>query len=156
MFIQNKEWEGKGALPPPPPLQYTYYSHWKGWSLKLMYIKLPMYLFFYMALRLNDFDVGKSITQAIGRGRPWNLDFFGHRSLPFQGPKKSRFPGPPLPMALVMDIARIKIITSRAIWTKGTLIVLIFLWCYIAITVMLFFQLMYYEVGELLVVPCFC
>jgi hypothetical protein len=37
------------------------------------------------------------------------------RSLPFQGPKKSRFQGPPLPMALVMDIAHIKIITSRAI-----------------------------------------
>jgi hypothetical protein len=26
------------------------------------------------------------------------------RSLPFQGPKKSRFKGPPLPMALVMDL----------------------------------------------------
>jgi hypothetical protein len=33
------------------------------------------------------------------------------RPLPFQGPKK----GPPLLMALVMDVARIKIITSRAI-----------------------------------------
>jgi hypothetical protein len=33
---------------------------------KLMYIKLPMYLFFYMALGLNDFDAGKSI----GRGGP--------------------------------------------------------------------------------------
>jgi hypothetical protein len=31
-----------------------------------MYKKLPMYLFFYMALRPNDFDAGKSITQAIG------------------------------------------------------------------------------------------
>jgi hypothetical protein len=27
-----------------------------------MYIKLPMYLFFYVALGLNDFDAGKSIT----------------------------------------------------------------------------------------------
>jgi hypothetical protein len=45
------------------------------------------------------------------------------RSLPCQGPKKSRFfHGPPLPMALVMDVARIKIITSRAILTTGTLI----------------------------------
>jgi hypothetical protein len=37
-----------------------------------MYIKLPMYryLFFYMALRLNDFDGGKSITRAIGRDLP--------------------------------------------------------------------------------------
>jgi hypothetical protein len=32
-----------------------------------------------MALGLNDFDAGKSITQAIGRG--WLC------SLPFQGPK---------------------------------------------------------------------
>jgi hypothetical protein len=31
-----------------------------------MYIKLPMYLLFYMALGLNDFDAGKSVTQAIG------------------------------------------------------------------------------------------
>jgi hypothetical protein len=29
-----------------------------------MYKKLPMYLFFYMALRPNDFDAGKSITAA--------------------------------------------------------------------------------------------
>ncbi len=27
-----------------------------------MYIKLPLYLFFYMALGLNDFDSGKSIS----------------------------------------------------------------------------------------------
>jgi hypothetical protein len=26
---------------------------------------------FYMALELHDFDGGKSITQAIGRGKPW-------------------------------------------------------------------------------------
>jgi hypothetical protein len=35
---------------------------------KLMCIKLPMYLFFYMAPGLNDSDAGKSITRAIGRG----------------------------------------------------------------------------------------
>jgi hypothetical protein len=45
------------------------------------------------------------------------------RSLPFQGPKKYRFQGPPLIMALVLDIARLKIITYRAIKTTGTLIV---------------------------------
>jgi hypothetical protein len=35
-----------------------------------MYMKLPMYLFFQMALSLglNDFDWGKSITRPIGRG----------------------------------------------------------------------------------------
>ncbi len=41
------------------------------------------------------------------------------RSLPFQGP--------PLPMALEMDVARIKIISSRPILTTGTLIVIIML-----------------------------
>jgi hypothetical protein len=35
-----------------------------------MCIKIPMNLFFYMALGLNDFDEGKSITQAIGTGGP--------------------------------------------------------------------------------------
>jgi hypothetical protein len=35
-----------------------------------MYIKLPMYLFFYVALGLNDSDGGKSITGAIGRVEP--------------------------------------------------------------------------------------
>jgi hypothetical protein len=53
--------------------------------LKLMNIKLPMYLFFYMVLGLNDFDAGISSTRAIGRSGPWNLDFFS----------------PTLPMALV-------------------------------------------------------
>jgi hypothetical protein len=36
-------------------------------------------------------------------------------SLPFKAQKKSRFKRPPFPVALVMDIARIKIITFRAI-----------------------------------------
>jgi hypothetical protein len=49
-----------------------------------------MYLFFYMALGLNDFDGGKSLTRAIGRG----------------GPSKRFF--------------HIQIITSRAIQTTGT------------------------------------
>jgi hypothetical protein len=37
-------------------------------AAKLMFIKLSMYLFFYMALGLNDFDVEKCWT--IGRGGP--------------------------------------------------------------------------------------
>jgi hypothetical protein len=37
-----------------------------------------------------------------------------------QGPKKSRFPGAnPLPLALVMDAARIKSITHRAVQIIG-------------------------------------
>jgi hypothetical protein len=43
-------------------------------------------------------------------------------SLQFQGPKKSQFQGAPLTMALVMNIACIKIIMSR---TSGTFIVII-------------------------------
>ncbi len=39
-------------------------------QLKLMYIKLPMYLLFYMALLLDDFHGGKSITRTIKRGEP--------------------------------------------------------------------------------------
>ncbi len=42
----------------------------------------------------------------------------------FQGLKKYQFQGPALTMALVMDIARIKIITSGAIKITGTLIVI--------------------------------
>ncbi len=57
-----------------------------------MYIKLPRYLFFYMTLGPNDFDAVKSITE---------------KSLDFQGQ--------PLPLVLIMDAARIKIIKSRAI-----------------------------------------
>jgi hypothetical protein len=64
-----------------------------------------------MALGLNDFAVGKSVTWAIE-----NLDFFGPKwhllhSLPFQAqrPKVLIF------RTLVMDVARIKIIMSRAI-----------------------------------------
>ncbi len=34
--------------------------------------------------------------------------------------KSIDFQGPPFPMALVIDVARIKIITSRAIKTTGT------------------------------------
>jgi hypothetical protein len=40
--------------------------------LRLPVIKLTMYLFFYMALVLNDFDGGKSVTRAIRRGQ-WSL-----------------------------------------------------------------------------------
>ncbi len=61
-----------------------------------------------------------SFTWASGRGLgSGNLDFIGPQmALAYlldaisQGPKKSRFPGTnPLPLALVMDAARIKSIT---------------------------------------------
>jgi hypothetical protein len=44
--------------------------------LNLMYIKLPMYLFYYMALGLNNFDAGKSPTRVIGRGGSWKSPIF--------------------------------------------------------------------------------
>ncbi len=55
--------------------------------------------FFYMALGLNDFDAGKSITRPLEAVGHENLDFFRPKwhslcSLPFQDPKKSRFSGP--------------------------------------------------------------
>ncbi len=64
-----------------------------------------------------------SITGASERGSgPGNLDFFGPQMALAFGlnasshyPKNSRFPGPnPLPLALVMDAARIKNITHGA------------------------------------------
>ncbi len=58
-----------------------------------------MYLFFYMALGLTDFDVGKSIT-FLG---PNELDSL----VAISGPKKvSIFQGPPLQVALEMDFPR--------------------------------------------------
>jgi hypothetical protein len=70
-----------------------------------------MYLFF-MALGLNDFDGGKSISRPLEGVGPEDFDLFGPkwlllRPLPFQGP--------PLPMALEIGFSRIKIILSRAI-----------------------------------------
>jgi hypothetical protein len=61
-----------------------------------MYIKLPMYLFFYTALGLNDFHAG------YWKGWAMKISTSRLRSLLFPGPKKSRFSGP-------------TIITSRAI-----------------------------------------
>jgi hypothetical protein len=74
-----------------------------------------------MELGLNDFDAGKSITQANWKGRELKSRLFdtnGTSFARFQGLKKSGFQGSPLPMAFVMDIARIKIITSRDIQYK--------------------------------------
>ncbi len=52
---------------------------------------------------------------------PENLDFWAQMALAslvaISGPKK----GPPLPIALEMDVTHIKIISSRPIETTGTL-----------------------------------
>ncbi len=65
-----------------------------------------------MALRLYDFDAGKFITRAIGRGGPKKVSIF--RAHPFQWPLK-------------WDVARFNIITSRAIQITGSIIVTILL-----------------------------
>ncbi len=54
---------GGGLYPTPHPLQY----HWLLEGVTHVQ-KITRYTFFYMALGLNDFDAGKSITRAIGRG----------------------------------------------------------------------------------------
>jgi hypothetical protein len=46
-------------------------------SLSKQWATVPMYLFFNIALGLNDFQAGKSITRAIVRVGPKNRDFFG-------------------------------------------------------------------------------
>jgi hypothetical protein len=56
-------------------------GHWKGWTLKdflnpemvtsgTRVLKMTNAPVFYMALGLNDFGAGKSITRPIGRGGP--------------------------------------------------------------------------------------
>ncbi len=44
---------------------------------KLMYIKLPMYMFFYMGLGLKYSDAGKSIIRPLEGVGPENQDFLG-------------------------------------------------------------------------------
>ncbi len=61
---------GKGSVQYKYRIQNTAAAKWM-----YSYIQLPMYLFFYMALGLNDFHGGKSINGAIGRGGP-NKNFF--------------------------------------------------------------------------------
>ncbi len=64
-----------------------------------------------------------SIIWASERGLgPGNFDWWAPNRLNaiLQGPKKSQFPGPnPLPLALVMDVTRIKIIMHGAIYSKS-------------------------------------
>jgi hypothetical protein len=58
-----------------------------------MYIKLPMYQYFYMELILNCFEA--------------RCHFRAQKTLDFQGP--------PLTMPLVIDLARLKTISYRDI-----------------------------------------
>ncbi len=102
-YLAQGEGQGGGLrsvplirYPPHTPIHYNTSFHWKGWDLKLMYIKLPMWAppphplqyqwslegvgpetrvhkitnvpVFLYTCKLNDFDAGKSITQVIGGG----------------------------------------------------------------------------------------
>jgi hypothetical protein len=53
------------------PYSYRGGGHWKWWALRLMFIKLPMYLFFYMVPGLNDFEVSK--IHYFGHWKGWTL-----------------------------------------------------------------------------------
>jgi hypothetical protein len=72
------------APPPTHPYQYLYTA-----AAKLIYIKLPMYLFFYMALGLNELMGTNPLL-----GQVEELGIENLLSLPFQDPKKSRSSGP--------------------------------------------------------------
>ncbi len=84
-----------------------------------MYIKLPMYLFFYMEFVLNSFEAGESITEGIRRGGSWKSRLFlgpnGTRLAHshFKVKKSLDFQGPPLPMPHVMDLASLKTAVAR-------------------------------------------
>jgi hypothetical protein len=82
--IQNTEYSIQNTA---YRIQNTEYRIQNTAAAKLMYIKLPMYLFFYTALGLNDFDGGYSNFE--GHWNGWALIF----SI-FLGPKKSPFSGP--------------------------------------------------------------
>jgi hypothetical protein len=66
-----------------------------------MYIKLPMYLFLYIALGLNDYEGANPLL-----GPSTFLGSNGTRSAHchFRDQKSHDFQGPNLPMGLVMDL----------------------------------------------------
>ncbi len=55
---------------PPPLIQLGEGEPWEGVSPEIHVHKITNVTVFYMALGLNDFDAGKSITRAIERGGP--------------------------------------------------------------------------------------
>ncbi len=74
----------------------------------LVYIKLPMYLLFIWCLFLMVLRRATSLLGALEGVGPENLDFFGPKwhslcSLPFQGPKKSRFP---MPLVMMLHVSK--------------------------------------------------
>ncbi len=63
-------WEGKLAPPPPHPLQYQWPLGPVGPETHLHKITNVLVSVFYMALGINGFDAGKSITPVIGMVGP--------------------------------------------------------------------------------------
>ncbi len=83
-----------------------------GWNHKLFWAQMTL------AYRLDAISQGPKKSQFPG---PKKVSISrAQKSLNFQGPKKSQFPGPnPLPLALIMDAARIKSITHGAEYITG-------------------------------------
>ncbi len=104
--------------PPQTPHPLIIDHLWMGPKIfSLLSRKLPMFLLWGWSWT-NGFGWGKSISQDVWRGGPWNWDFFGpwngnERRECHLGPKKSQFQGPPLQTSLVMDYSPIQIDTSR-------------------------------------------
>jgi hypothetical protein len=106
-------WRGKGMEDPAPPyihpntftaaaktLTSTYITECRIHNTETHVHKITNAPVFYMALGLNAFDVGKSITWAIY----W-------KGSPFQDPKSPNFQGPPFSMAIEMDFPASKLLS---------------------------------------------
>ncbi len=87
---------------------------------KLLYIKLPMPLFFYMDLILNGFQAGKSNTRGIGRGGTLKSRLYWPK---WHSLHLSRFPGP-TPFNAPRNGSCPPQNRYRAIQTSGTIIVI--------------------------------
>ncbi len=69
-----------GEEPNHSKVKIEFFWALKWQRAKLMDIKLPMYLFFYVALGLTDCDAGKSITRAIAGGGVFAMDLPASKS----------------------------------------------------------------------------
>jgi hypothetical protein len=109
--IPTVRWEGEGegsSAPPPPRL--LLYLHSTKLLAKIMYLKLPMYLFFTWSLYLMILKRAHPLLGPVlgpNDTRLAHCHFRTQISLDIQGP--------PLPIALIMDFARLKIFTYRTI-----------------------------------------
>ena len=102
-----------GPLEVVGPENQDFFGPWN-----LMYIKSPRHLFFIWSWDKVILMRAISSTQAIVRGGPWKS--WGPNGTCFacchvRAPKSLYFQGPTLTMALEIDVAHIKITSSRSI-----------------------------------------